>query len=301
MVEKIVAGPGISIAQKAGQPNGQGTVTISADGAQYAGDFETIALENAKLESIGMFPYIRFLKWDPEGNSNIPTGFVAKFHVPSTAQFGVYRVKFYATVFGEESFEGSASPLTAGIKMDYNILPDYNTVDGSLIETANLKTGLIKPDKEFTLDVPFGIQQDDETFSYSAYDPLLIHNDSSLDPARGKSVLVLDHAFPTPEDCKTYYEAHQLSGTVFGVKPGYTVSVRFSRANPSDGLPYIGPIGFLNLRWTVELYSTVDVKTENDLITQTVINLRKAAAKSGRMDNSYDLVAILQRLINALR
>lgn len=304
MVEKIVAGPGISIAQRAGQPNGQGTVTISADGAQYAGDFETVALENAKLESIGMFPYVRFLKWDPDSNSNIPTGFVAKFHVPATAEFGVYRVKFYATVFGEESFEGESVPLTAGIKMDYNILPDYSTMDGSLVETANLKTGLIKPDKEFTLDVPFGTQQDDETYAYSAYDPLLVHNDSSLNPAPGKSVLALDHAFPTPEDCKAYYEAHQLSGTVFGVKPGYTVSVRFSRAAPSDGTPYVAPIGFLNLRWAIEQVVAVDVSQTgqvNDLVTQTVLNLRKAASKSSRMKNSDDLVTILTRLINAMK
>lgn len=301
MVEKIVAGPGISISKKSGQPDGQGTVTISADGAQYAGDFETVALENAKLESIGMFPYVRFLRWTPGSSSNIPTGFVAKFHVPATAEFGVYRVRFYATVFGEESFENEVVPLTAGIKMDYNILPDFNSPDNALIDTANLKTGLIKPDKEFTLDVPLGVQQDDETFSYSAYDPLLVHNDSTIETVLGKSIRALDHAFPTPDDCRSYYDAHNLAGTVFGVKPGYTVSVRFSRADPSSGTPYTGALGILNLRWAIELYSIVDAETENDLVTQTVINLRKAAAKSGPMRNSYDLVTILTRLLNAMK
>lgn len=301
MVEKIVAGPGISIAQMAGQPNGQGVVTISADGAQYTGDFETVALENAKLESIGMFPYVRFLRWTPGNSSNIPTGFVAKFHVPATAESGVYRVKFYATVFGEDSFDNEDAPLTAGIKMDYNILPDFNSPDDSFIDTANLKTGLIKPDKEFTLDVPFGVQQEDETYAYSAYDPLLVHNDSSIVPVLGKSILALDHAFPTPDDCRSYYDAHSLSGTVFGVKPGYTVSVRFSRSDPSSGTPYTGAIGILNLRWSIELYSLVDAETEDDLVKQTVISLRKAAAKSGPMRNSYDLVTILTRLLNAMK
>jgi len=304
LVEKIVAGPGISISKRSGMPDGQGTVTISADGAQYAGDFETVALENAKLESIGMFPYVRFLKWTPGSGSNIPTGFVAKFHVPATAEYGVYRVKFYATVFGEESFDGNDVPLTAGIKMDYNILPDYNSVNGGLVENANLKTGLIKPDEPFVLNVPFGTMGNDGFYRYTAYDPLLIHNDSSIDPLLGKSVQVMDHAFPTKDDCKSYFDANMLSGTVFGIKPGYTVSVRFSRSDPDSGTPYTGAVGILNLRWEIEKVVDIDVSSDDevaDLVTQTVLNLRKAAAKTSRMANSYDLVTILTRMINALK
>ena len=304
VVERVVAGPGISLSRSAGVPDGQGTVVISADGAQYAGDFETVALENAKLESIGMFPYTRFLRWDPDNEaSNIPTAFVAKFHVPATASYGVYRVKFYATVFGEESYSGADGQRVAGVTMDYNILPDYNSVNGSVVESANLKTGLIAPDSPFVLDVPLGTQGDDGTYSYDAYDPLLVHNDSSLDQIAGKSVLVMDHAFPTQDDCKSFCSQNHISGSVFGVKPGYTVSVRFSRSSPSGGTPYTGAIGFLNLRWSVEKVVDVVVSDDraDDLVRQTVLNLRREAQKQSRMDNSYDLVGILTRLLRALR
>ena len=215
-------------------------------------------------------------------------------------------MKFYATVFGEESFKDAAAPMAAGITMDYNILPDFNSVQDSLVETANLKTGLIKPDNEFTLDVPFGIMNESGDYEYTAYDPLLMHNDSSITPIAGKSVQVLDHAFPSPDDCQNYINnpANRVSGSVFGIKPGYTVSIRFSRSNPSDGTPYTGAIGFLNLRWEIEQVTTVDASSESevdDLVTQTVLNLRKAAAKSGRMTNSYELVLVLTRLLNALK
>lgn len=304
VVEKVLAGPGISLSHSAGVPDGQGIVTITADGSEYAGDFETLALENAKLESIGMFPYVRLLKWDPESDSNIPTGFVAKFHVPATSLPGVYRVKFYATVFGETSFNGGGYQ-TAGVKMDYNILPDYTGTGADVLETANLKTGLIQPDESFTLDIPFGTTETNPDVSYTAYDPLLIHNDSSLENLYGRSVQVMDHAFPTEDECQAYIRnnLNKVSG-VFGVRPGYTVAVRFSRTAPSKGNPYVGAIGFLNLRWAIEEVATIPVSEPgqiDDIVTHTVKALRRAAAKSGPMHSGYAVTAVLQRLINALK
>lgn len=309
VVERLVAGPGISFSRKEGVPEGQGTFTISADGTVYQGDFETIALENAKLASVGMFPYIRLLGWDPSSSTNIPTGFVAKFHLPATASSGVYRVKFYASVFGEESFTGSSARV-AGISMDYNILPDYSAGEGSQGD-ANLKTGLISPDSSFTLDIPLGVQGEGTSIGYTAFDPVLMHNDSSLGTVYGRSVQVLDHSFPYPEDCQGYIEAHQGQITgAFGILPGYTVAVRFSRASPStDGeyssyAPYTGALGVLNLRWCVEEVATMSVATASateDLVTQTVLNLRKAAARGGSMTTDYEVVNILKRLLSALK
>lgn len=301
VVEKVVAGPGISISKKAGVPDGQGVVTISADGSQYAGDFETVALENAKLESVGMFPYTRLLKWDPSSDSNIPTGFVAKFHVPATASDAVYRVKFYATVFGEASFSGEYR--NAGVRMDYSILPDFTMV-GSELPTANLKTGLIRPDESVVLDIPFGAPDDNAEVSYTAYDPILVHNDAAIADVSGRSARVLDYAFPTEKDCAGYVESHagKLSG-VFGIRPGYTVAIRFSRDAPSSGTPYTGAIGFLNLRWAVEEVSAIDVggKTYDDIVALTVANLRKAAKKSGPFDTGYSVADFLTKVANALR
>jgi len=301
VVEKVVAGPGISISKKAGVPDGQGVVTISADGSQYAGDFETVALENAKLESVGMFPYTRLLKWDPASDSNIPTGFVAKFHVPATASDAVYRVKFYATVFGEASFSGEYR--NAGVRMDYSILPDFTMV-GSELPTANLKTGLIRPDESVVLDIPFGAPDDNAEVSYTAYDPILVHNDAAIADVSGRSARVLDYAFPTEKDCAGYVDSHagKLSG-VFGIRPGYTVAIRFSRDAPSSGTPYTGAIGFLNLRWAVEEVSVIDVggKTYDDIVAITVANLRKAARKSGPFDTGYSVADFLTKVANALR
>jgi hypothetical protein len=297
VVERIIAGPGISISNE----TGQGTVTISADGTEYNGDFETVALENAKLESVGMFPYIRFLKWSDSG-SNIPTGFVAKFHLPATAHDAVYRVKFYATVFGEESFSNQTSPMTAGVAMDYNILPDFS-MDGSDPTTANLKTGLIKPNKEAVLDIPFGVQTGQNSYDYSAFDPILIHNDSTIADEAGVSQQVYDASFPNKTDCSEYVAAHSITWA-FGIRPGYTVAIRFSRTDPSTGVPYEYPIGFLNLRWRVEEVATVDAVREgylDDLVTRTVVNLRKAAKSSGPMTNSYEVVDVIQKILNALK
>ena len=307
VVERLVAGPGISFSRKAGMPEGQGTFTISADGSQYAGDFETLALENAKLESVGMFPYIRLLKWDPSSDSNIPTGFVAKFHVPATATDAVYRVRFYATVFGETSFSGDAFQ-TAGVRMEYNILPDYTGIGESILETANLKTGVIQPDpdKVATLDIPFGHMDEGADVAYSAYDPLLVHNDPTLGSLAGKSVLVMDHAFPTAAECSGYISRNNLVGGVFGVRPGYTVAVRFSRTSPTTGTPYTGAIGFLNLRWAIEEVAAIQTDSEgcrqvDELVEQTVRNLRRAAAGAGPMGSGYEVVHVLTRVLNALR
>lgn len=303
VVEKIIAGPGISLSKTAGVPDGQGIVKISADGAEYAGDFETIAMENAKLESVGMFPYVRLLGWG-EGQQNIPTGFVAKFHVPATAFNSVYRVKFYASVFGETSFEGGIRH--AGVKMDYSILPDFTGLNGGVVADANLRTGLIQPDQSVILDIPFGSSDEsvESGVSYTAYDPILVHNDSSIEDFAGRSAQVLGYAFPTEDDCADYILAHagQLSGP-FGVRPGYTVAVRFSRTAPAEGEAYTGSIGFLNLRWAIEEVATVKVtkSQEDDIVEQTVRNLRAAAKKAGVMDSGYSVVNILTRIVNALK
>ena len=307
VVEKLIAGPGISFAKKAGMPEGQGTVTISADGAAYAGDFEAVALENAKIESIGMFPYTRLLKWDPDSNNNIPTGFVAKFHVPATLANATYRVKFYATVFGEESYEGSVLRY-AGVTLDYAILPDYTPASGMVYEASNLKTGVITPDAPLNLAIPLGVAADNGSgYNYTAFDPILIHNDTDISPVEGNNALVINHAIPTKAECDGYVQRNNV-GVEFGVKPGYTVALRFSRSSPvfgaKEGSPYTGNIGFLNLRWAIEEVTEVDkgntINTEV-VITDTVMKLRDVAARSGSMDTVDQIVRVLSGVISALK
>ena len=306
VVEKIIAGPGVSVTQKASQPSGQGTVTISADSTAYSGDFETIALENAKLESIGMFPYIRFLKWS-SGGSNVPSGFVAKFHVPATANDAVYKVRFYASVFGEENVSGASARPCAGIKMDYNILPDYNSVSGELIEKAsfNLKSDLIGPDAPIVLDVPFGVANESNLYEYRAYDPVLIHNDVGIEDVPGKSEMVLDHAIPDKAECLNYVRSHTIATPVFGVRPGYTLAIRFSRSAPSSEAEYTGPVGIINLRWAlVEDDSAVPQQQDmlSNIVDATVTNMRKVASTidTAAMTNSDAVVDAVSKVINSI-
>lgn len=252
VVERIVAGPGISMSQLAGQPPGQGTVTISATNASYSGEMGTIALENAKEEMVGMFPYVRLLGWD-DGSANIPTGFVAKFQVPTSVADGVYRVLLYATVFGEESFSGLSGPMVAGIGMTYSILPNWMPVSGRGVETAsfNLRDDLIGPDDTVSVDVPFGYDSGDGTFSYKGFDPMVLHNDPSIENVAGRSSDALGRPIPDAAQCSGYLSGHTVGTSAFGVRPGYIVAVRLSRAAPSSGTPYTGKLGFMDIRWAL--------------------------------------------------
>lgn len=312
VVERLVAGPGISFSRTEGMPEGQGVFTISADGAMYSGDFETIALENAKLDSIGMFPYVRLLGWTPNSDSNIPTGFVAKFHVPATAAPASYRVRFYATVFGEEGFEGDYR--SAGIQLDYSALPDFTSTNSGVIPTANLRTGLIRPNQDDesvasrVLNIPLGSVVTGGGVKYDAYDPILVHNDPRIGTLAGKSIQVLDYAFPNQDDCSDYLQTHpEMASGVFGLHPGYTVAIRLSRTAPSSGTPYTGPIGILNFRWAIEAVDgsvqpqQLSASSIDDIVTTTVMNLRKVPLGGYGVNTGYQLADILARVMNALK
>ena len=258
VVEKISGGPGITVTQKKGHPQGQGVVTVSLSDYAYNGQAETIALENAKQEMIGMFPYIRLLGWTDE-SASIPSGFITKFSIPTSVNEGTYRIRMYLTVFGEESYEESTSLRYAGVSMSYNILPDFNTVSGTGYPDAslNLQSDLIAPNSEFVISIPLGKEYTNDgqsLYSYAAYDPILVHNDSSIDALPPVAYHGLADPFPNNVDCSRYVSTHVVSGGEIGVKPGYAVAVRFSRTNPSasGGSKYTGKIGFLSVRWALE-------------------------------------------------
>lgn len=306
LVEKLIAGPGIEFQQTVGQPAGQGVVTISATNASYAGEMDTIALENAKEEIVGMFPYVRLLGWDA-GESNIPTGFMVKFQVPTSIVDDVYRVKLYATVFGEESFSGQPQPRTAGVTMTYNILPDWVPISGRGVETAslNLKDDLISPDNSVAVDIPFGIS-DGSDYDYKAFDPILIHNDPSIPNVAGKSYQALGAPLPTEADCSGYLATHVIGTSAFGVRPGYIVSVKFSRSAPSSGLPYTGRIGFINLRWSLVRAmdnEVVDATTDTVDPKTVLTELKRTAARynSGNVRSVEQIRDALISLLSKLR
>lgn len=249
VVERIVAGAGVTLTQTSGAPSGQGVVTISMSAATYTGDFEEVALDNAKQEMIGLFPYIKLLGWNT-GVGNIDTGFTAKFRVPHNLPNVPYRVVVYATVFGEDDVVGGEGiGLTyAGLKFTYAVLPDIYMI-GSRPATSslnpNLVDNLIVPDAVRDVAVPMGNVA--ATPYYRAYDPMLLQSDDGNEPTDvpGHKTSALGQPFPHESDM-----ASPLAEMC--VRPGSLVAVRFSRGNLPQGAnlnEYTGPIGFIGLRW----------------------------------------------------
>jgi len=244
VVERIVVVPPLTLTQSAGAASGQGVVELST-GDTFAGEFEEVALENAKQQLIGMFPYVQLLGWTTGGSANVPTGFVAKFRVPHTLDpTSQYRVIVYMTVFGETdiAWMADAYRLTAGVEFTYNVLPDFSAI--TLSEAWNTLTAGLMEGTTLTAEIPFG---DDSIASpdniYDAYDPMLIHNNASETPStdvQRKIAHVLGSSFPTTGD---------FPATPY-VKAGSLVAIRVSRADVADATKeYTGKLGFINIRW----------------------------------------------------
>lgn len=238
VVEKVMAGSDdIVVSQLSGHPEGQGIVSISTRNATIAGAFDVVALENAKEDRVGMFPYIKLMG----RTSGIASAFTATFQVPynlpASAQ---YKAIIYATVFGNRPIPSGLLKY-AGVNFSYSILPDYYSTpppvspdttpaviaqSNLLTASANLITNLVN------------VELGSSTGTYTAYDPILIHNDPVL--ATNMELLqsnVLGSPFP---------ESPYL-------RPGYTVAVRFAgAASTYTASEYTGDLGFLNLRWKLE-------------------------------------------------
>jgi hypothetical protein len=242
VVEKIKGGTGIVVTQEAGCPVGQGTVTISLDNGTLREHFNEVALENAKQEKLGLFPYISLLGWGT--GTNIPSAFTLMMRVPTSLDPDKnYQLQVRMTMFGALGYKSTAKRV-AGIQMEYNILPDYTGDTHS-----SLKTGLIAPENPRVFTVPFG-HIDGREYSYVAYDPFVASTEYKDDsPEVVPDVKVPFTSLPIPSN-------EELPGV--HLKPGYLVAIRISRTSPSGvgGLyetgEYTGPIGFLSMEWTLE-------------------------------------------------
>ena len=248
VVEKLVAGPGIALMTQAGAPTGQGTVTISTSTNLYGGDFEEVALENAKQQMIGMFPYIRLLEWN--SGTNIPTAFTAKFRIPHTLD-GEYKVIVYATVFGETTIPwvGGGSKQFAGIEFTYGILPDYFRPGAGTTyvfpdnpEWGNLRTQVLAITR--TVEIPLGMYDPTHPGGlniYDAFDPMLVHNNNAEpggDEDR-KVIQALGDPFPMDAELPIYNK----------VSKGDLIAIRVARTASTSSPEYTGKLGFINLRW----------------------------------------------------
>lgn len=228
VVERLIPGPGITLSSTAtkGEPF-RGTVTISAS-SFTSGEFDTIALQNAKQETIGLFPYVKI----PDYAAAVPSAFTAKFQAPVDLEnvTNGYHVRFYASIFG---IVGSESGGTYNLGFEYNILPNLYGASAN----SNLQAGVLTANRTKTLQItlPAG---------YSGFDPILLTNDSAFS-GKDNSIVISDLFTPTAQG-----SAEDI------VRPGYLLAVKFSAAaSSSSGGSSFGAtpaLGFINLRWTVD-------------------------------------------------
>lgn len=243
VVEKIKAGNGIIVKSDPGCPKGQGTVTIALDNGTIRDHFNEIALENAKQEKLGLFPYISLLGWR-SGYSNIPSAFTMMMRVPTSLdQNKNFRLQLRMTMFGAGGYSSQLRRV-AGIQLEYNILPDYTG------DTHNsLKTGLIAPTSPRQINVPFGHSDGGSMQVYEAFDPFVATTEDNEQAPKSDDVCVAFSDLPIPSN-------EELEGVV--LKPGYLVAVRISRVSPTNvggntgNSEYTDPIGFLSMEWSLE-------------------------------------------------
>jgi hypothetical protein len=262
VVSCIRAGAGISISSPPGVPIGVGVVTVGLSSAQdYAGDFQKLALRNAKQELIGMFPYTRLLGWNTYG-INRPSGLVAQFQVPYTIE-GEYQVYVYMTVFGEEDIAFVVGGLNTvkyvGMTMDYSVLRDYLPSDAANLY-GTLTDNVITPaNGPVQIDIPLGVAPDGVTYTdangatstkvYGAFDPMVVHNNPNETDTAGRIIRVMNTAFPVIGDLKgTVATTAPLSNVT--VRAGSMIGIELQRANASNpSREYTGALGIMQLRW----------------------------------------------------
>lgn len=244
VVERVVAGPGVDVDRQ------QGTVTVSMSNAVYAGDFETIALKNAKQDLAGgVFPYTKLLGWTV-GGPNIDSGFTAKFRVPDHIPYNAgkgYYVVVSASVFGEAD---AASAGTAAFRLTGSMLADQACAAGA--PAAELADSIASPSVGYTatIDVPFAA-------GYGAFDPVLVHGFGTSSDDAGPGALILPDVPPSGSGQKQrirraalWLKADSAGTDPMVVYPGYFVGISIARCGTSGTL-YTAPIGFLSLRWNL--------------------------------------------------
>ena len=261
VVERVLAGPGITVSRFGSDPQGQGTVIVSSKEGGAQGDFEEIVLQNAKQDLVGMFPYVRLLGWS-SGQTNVGSAFILKLHVPYDNPDFVYRVGLSGSVFGTSGYSGG-SLRYAGLQIRYSILPDLNPTSSEKAghAAANVKDDLIEPDGIRPVEVPIVSSMGVDGCSYKAFDPVYVHTvpvgDDSSEDVFGKSYSSFGTDMPDPNECSSLLACgSDYTAETLGVRPGYTVAIKITRGPTVSGVSeYTGEVGFMNLRWELKRVS----------------------------------------------
>lgn len=246
VVEKLIAGPGIVLSPSSPAYPGQGTLRLDVAGAAN-GEFNEIALLNAKQERVRQFSYVKLLGWDSGLATNVDTAFIVRFRIPQNFT-GDYRVVFYATMFGLSSVNvgiNAEDRQYAGLVVSYSILQDLTLPGGGgafVFVPRNLQTvgasGVLERAEQLAGDVPVG----KPTIGYAAYDTFLLHNDPDIAEVPGQVTSPVMSLFPLASEDPPKVTAGNL------------ISIKFSRTRPQaahagNNFEYKGALGFVNLGW----------------------------------------------------
>ena len=240
VVERIVAGPGIEADRQ------QGTVTVSVSNAVYAGDFETIALRNAKQDLAGgVFPYTKLLPWTTGGTGNVRSGFTAKFRVPDFIPYNAgkgYYVVVSASVFGEAANVETSARSAVFTLGSYMLADQACSAEAPAADFYGSIAGPFTPYKA-PVAVPFAS-------GYGAFDPVLVHgfSDGGEDVAGPGALALASTAQRVRRDALWLQTA---AGVRMVVYPGYFVGVSVERDDVAAATEYPAAIGFLSLRWNL--------------------------------------------------
>jgi hypothetical protein len=191
-----------------------------------------------------MFPYIQLPGYVTTLNNSY--AFTATLEIPPHLADGSYRLSLHAPVFGEAAFSNEEDVRDDGLELNYNILASF-TDD----EYKNLKQGLMAPDSTRIVNLPFGHVGEDGTYSYSAFDPMVLATEASADDPWHTPIpdIVSEGLGPAIPAASEFSEQPVIPD----LRPGYLVAIRISRTVNTTGTPYTGAVGFLGLQWSLAM------------------------------------------------
>jgi hypothetical protein len=250
VVERVVAGPGLTLRGSDPARPGQGVLEIGlADAGISSGSFDDVTLLNAKQELTpgGMLlSYYKLLPWDSSASRNIPSGLVAKMRVPYSLS-GQYRIVFYLTMFGLDTIPlATATPQYAGLSLSWCLAPDFRLPTDSapaLVRRSVNDLTQCAYESAKVVNVPFGVATSPDGLSggYTAYDLMLAHTDPSMLPVDGQvSSALFGSAGAVPQAGKT--PAYATAGDV--------LTLKVERCAPSGtSSAYTPAVGIVDMKW----------------------------------------------------
>lgn len=228
VVELIEEGPGIRIDNLTPRYPGQGRVRISTRAATILSGPMDVTLRGARfdLTPVHEFNYIRLLPRTGVSSS----AFTCQLTVPTSASPVPYTCAVLLPTFPTEPVPTDGAVYVAQLKVSYAIAKDMRDETGYAGLTGNLLTTPIVG--ETLVNVRFQA-------GHAAYDPVLVHNDTSMSAVNSQIQAAFAAPMPFAQDG--------------GIYEGWLLVIRVERVATTElntgELSYSGSIGVINPTW----------------------------------------------------